>query len=61
MIPKNRLKTLITGGANQTGVEVSYVMENEQINPWTVRTGAMAATALIFLATGDEVIASWFR
>ena len=35
-------------------------MENDQINPWVVKTGAMSATALIFLGTGDGVIASWF-
>ena len=55
----NRLNTLITGGENKTN-EASYIMENDQINPWVVKTGAMSATALIFLGTGDRVIASWF-
>ena len=56
----NRLNTLITGGENKTD-DVSWIMENDQINPWIVRTGAMAATALIFLGTSDMVIASWFN
>ena len=36
-------------------------MENSLINPWIVKTGAICATALIFLATNDHEVASWFR
>ena len=55
-----RLKTLIDGGENDAP-EISYVMENNQINPWVTTTGAISATALAFLATNDHEIASWFQ
>ena len=47
---------------NKIGViDISYVMENNQINPWVTTTGAISATALAFLATNDHEIASWFQ
>ena len=55
-----RLKTLIDGGENDAP-EISYVMENSQINPWVTTTGAISATVLAFLATNDHEIASWFQ
>ena len=54
------LKTLIDGGENDAA-EVSYVIENNQINPWVTTTGAICATGLAFLATNDLEIASWFQ
>ena len=51
---------MLDGGENYTP-EASYVMENSLINPWIVKTGAICATALIFLATNDHEVASWFK
>ena len=57
--PPLRLKKLLKGSENYTP-EASYVIENNLTNPWIVKTGAICATALIFLATNDEEVGSWF-